>query len=152
RSSTLNVDQPGQTVANLALVALGRHGAVAVHAQATTHVVLDVVGYVLAVDEASAVTAGRYEPQSPFRVLDTRTGVGAPPGAAPAGGRLHVVLPGVPADASAVVVNLTATGATSEGFVQALPPGSGAVGQSSNLNVVVGRTVANLAVVPVVDG
>jgi hypothetical protein len=49
-------------------------------------------------------------------------------------------------------LDVTATDALADGYVQALPAGAGTYGQSSNLNVVAGQTIANLVVVPVVDG
>jgi hypothetical protein len=55
---------------------------------------------------------------------------------------------GIPAGATAVVANVTATEATAAGFVTIVPTGA-PIGQSSNLNVeAAGQTVANLAVVP----
>ncbi|NMM33673.1 MAG: DUF1524 domain-containing protein, partial [Phycicoccus sp.] len=62
---------------------------------------------------------------------------------------------GVPASASAVAINVTATQATTRGYVQVLPTaGSTAIGASSNLNLdAVGQTIANLVIVPIgVDG
>ena len=58
---------------------------------------------------------------------------------------------GVPVDASAAVVNLTATGASSESYLSAWPAGA-ARPAASNVNPVAGRTVANLAVVPIGAG
>jgi hypothetical protein len=53
----------------------------------------------------------------------------------------------VPAGATAVALNLTATNATDPGFLTAYPCG-GTRPVASNLNAGVGQTVANLAVVP----
>lgn len=55
---------------------------------------------------------------------------------------------GVPiSGVSAVVMNVTAAGPTSDGFVQVSPTGI-AVGDTSNLNPEKNRTIANLVVVP----
>jgi len=61
---------------------------------------------------------------------------------------------GVPADASAITGNVTATDATAPGYVQAFPTGVGLPGTSSNLNVEqAGQTIANAVTVPIgVDG
>ncbi len=93
----------------------------------------------------------------PTRVLDTRTGLGAPKGVvAP---RASVVLQvtgagGVPATGvTAVVLNVTLTGATGPGFVQVYPSGQGVEGASSNLNVQrAGQTVPVLVTAPLGDG
>ena len=58
----------------------------------------------------------RFVPLGPVRVLDTRTGVGAPVGKVPAGGSIDVQIAGaggVPASGvSAVALNVTATRAS----------------------------------------
>src|SRR5262245_46454528 len=60
--------------------------------------------------------------------------------------------PYVPADASAVALNVTATNPTTAGYVSLYPCGQG-VPQVSNVNFVQGQTVANAAIVPLgVDG
>ena len=92
-------------------------------------------------------SASRFVPLAPTRTLDTRTGLGAPTGKVAPGGRVVLQVTGaggVPAGASAVVVNVTITGATRAGFVQAYPTGRGTEGASSNLNVVAGQTLAGL--------
>ncbi len=53
---------------------------------------------------------------------------------------------GVPADAEAVVLNVTVTGAAGNGFITVYPCGQ-AVPTTSNLNFVAGDTVANAVVV-----
>jgi hypothetical protein len=59
---------------------------------------------------------------------------------------------GVPVSGvSAVVMNVTAAGPTSDGFVQVSPTGV-AVGDTSNLNPEKNRTIANLVVVPLGAG
>ncbi len=100
---------------------------------------------------ATAPVQGSYVPVTPFRITDTRTGSGLPNAgttlttAAPS---LNVQVTGVgtapvPVTASAVVLNVTATGAQSSGFLTVFPEG---ITQPtvSNLNYVAGQTVANL--------
>ena len=57
----------------------------------------------------------------------------------------------VPADASAVALNVTATDATMPGYVSLFPCGQPRP-QVSNLNYVPGQTVANAAIVPLGQG
>jgi len=152
-ASTLNVEHAGQTVANLAVVPLGADGRIALFTQSSSHLVLDVLGAFVAVDGEPA-TAGRYRALPPTRVLDTREGLGAAPGAVPADGTvvLDVVgRAGVPASGvAAVALNLTITEAAGDGFVQAVPTdGATPLRASSNLNASAGQTVANLVMVPV---
>ena len=92
--------------------------------------------------------------RTPVRILDTRPAslVGFD-GAAPAAG-LAIRVPvrgtnGVPGDASAVAIQLTAAEGASVGFVSAVPTGA-ALGLTSNVNLdTLGEAIANLAVVPV---
>lgn len=122
--------------------------------------VLGTTSPALAAEQETTVPApltSRFEPVSPARVLDTRSGVGAPAAALPPGSTLTVQVAGrggVPQVAvTAVVLNLTMTESTGAGYVQALPAGSGIAGSSSNVNVTgPGQTVANLAVVPLGTG
>lgn len=99
----------------------------------------------------------RFLPLAPTRVLDTRAGLGAPKAkVAPRGSvELQVTgVGGVPASGvTAVVLNVTLTGATGPGFVQVYPTGRATEGSSSNLNVqTVGQTVPVLVTAPVGDG
>jgi acid phosphatase len=99
--------------------------------------------------------SSQYFPVTPTRIFDTRpTSFVNYTGAKPANDsdtRVAVTgKAGVPAGASAVVVNLTATDAAGPGFVQAFPTGNGSAGASSNLNAErVGQTIANSAIVPI---
>jgi hypothetical protein len=64
-------------------------------------------------------------------------------------------LDAVPADAAAVAVNITATGAEEWGFVAAYPCASNNLVEwpgNSNVNFDTGATVANSAIVPLDDG
>ena len=137
-ASNVNV-APNSTVANMVLTGVTA-GRVNVRNEAgSTHVLIDVVGHF----------SGEFAGVTPTRVLDTRIGLGAP--AQPIGAVQAITvdvrsLPGIPPSAAAVAVNLTATNSTETTYVAAWPA-DGAVPPSSNLNVTVGQTVANLAVV-----
>nr|WP_134002226.1 hypothetical protein [Streptomyces sp. 846.5] len=96
-----------------------------------------------------------YVPVAPTRVLDTRNGTGGFSKALGAGGVLTLPvtgLTGVPTSGvGAVVLNVTATGATSDDWVSVYPDGQARPGVS-NLNFGKGQALANLVTVPVVDG
>jgi hypothetical protein len=86
---------------------------------------------------APPAAAGLFVPVRPERALDTRVGTGAPASKLGAGGQLTLGLRGVagiPADAGAAFLNVTATDAN-PGYVQVFPTGHALPGSSSNLNV-----------------
>ncbi|MFD9123421.1 right-handed parallel beta-helix repeat-containing protein [Kitasatospora sp. NPDC059571] len=104
------------------------------------------------VNTMKVVTAGsEFTAYGPTRVLDTRSGIGAPQQKVAPFGTVRLKVGGnggIPQNATAVVLNLTATSPTAAGFVTAYPHG-GARPTTSNVNYAAGRTVPNLAVVPV---
>jgi uncharacterized protein (DUF1501 family) len=86
---------------------------------------------------------------SPLRLFDTRDGTGGRAGALGAGESWSFAIRGqfgVPADAVAVAINLTAVNATTPTYVTAWPGGQ-AKPFTSNLNPVPGMAVPNLALV-----
>ncbi|MFB8240338.1 right-handed parallel beta-helix repeat-containing protein [Kitasatospora purpeofusca] len=93
--------------------------------------------------------AGGYVAVPPARVLDTRTGLGSG-SAAPLGHgeQKNLTVPGIPAGATAVVLNLTAVTPTDSGHLDVWPAGDPAPG-TSNLNFTPGQIVSNLVTVPV---
>ncbi|MCW2598841.1 MAG: N-acetylmuramoyl-L-alanine amidase [Frankiales bacterium] len=106
------------------------------------------VGGIPAVPAQGAITTtasqSTYVPQSPVRVLDTRDGTGGRLGSLGAGQTYDLALP-VPTGATAAVLNVTATGATTATVIKVYPGGA-SVPATSNLNVLKGATVANLVV------
>jgi hypothetical protein len=141
----------GQTVANLVVVKVGAGGAIdLLNAVGATHVVADVAGWYGPGD-----TGSRYFGLTPARVLDTRTGTGAPLARVPTGGSLALQVTGhggVPfAGVSAVVLNVTAVAPASLGWLVAWPAGE-AMPLASSLNFGTGQTVPNLVVVKVGAG
>jgi len=96
-------------------------------------------------------TSGTYKAVAPARVLDTRDGTGAPK--APVGPGAVISLSmlgagGVPATGvSAVVLNLTVTAPTREGYLTLWPAGTTRPTVSS-INFVAGTDRANLVTVP----
>lgn len=140
----------GQTVPNMAIVPLGQGGEIQLAKQGPGQVDLigDVAGYF------TPTAAAGYTPASPTRILDTRNGTGSPlaPLTAAAPIKLQIAgNAGIPADVTAVAVNLTLTDSTGYGNVIAYPDGT-TQPATSNLNYTAGLIVANAAIVPVTDG
>jgi hypothetical protein len=146
-ASNLN-PQAGQTRATLVLLGVGNGGKVTIYNNSgSADVILDVFGY-FAADTTSA--NGQYQPLTPARIADTRSGM--PAGTLHAGSSIDLQVAGiggVPATgAAAVVLNLTATDATAPSFFSAYPSGTTRP-LVSNLNFTAGQTVANRAIVPI---
>jgi hypothetical protein len=149
--SNLNVPSPGSTVANLVVVILPTSGRVSILTSSGADLIADVSGYWLPA-EGGASTSGRFVSQRPTRILDTRDGLGAPAAKVAPNGRVDVAVAGkggVPqSGASAVVLVVTATGASDPGFVTAWPTGL-TMPQASVLNLKSrGDTMPNLVIVP----
>lgn len=103
-----------------------------------------------AVDTVALTTAGSdYTPYGPTRLLDTRYGTGAPTAKVRNGTAAKVQIAGnqgIPADVTAVVLNVTVTNATSGGYITAYGDGE-ARPSTSNLNFTAHSTVANQVIV-----
>jgi hypothetical protein len=98
-------------------------------------------------------TQAVYAPKDPFRVADTRPASGKPlQGQSLGAGRSDNVpivgVDGVPANATAVVLNVTTTNCTAPSYITAYPGGT-SVPLASNLNFTAGQTIANLVTVPI---
>ncbi|MFJ7066389.1 hypothetical protein [Streptomyces sp. NPDC101115] len=97
---------------------------------------------------------GTYTPVAPARLLDTRSGLGAPKAKVGPLGTVALKVAGrggVPAEGvGSVVLNVTATNATSDSFVSVWPYQLPSF--ASSLNFKAGQTTANLVTVPVKDG
>jgi hypothetical protein len=90
----------------------------------------------------------------PVRVMDTRNGTGVRKGTVGAAAKVTLTVGGkngVPMNATAVVLNVTATGGTSPSYVTVYPDGT-TRSSASSLNFTAGETIPNLVVVPVVNG
>lgn len=147
-ASSLNIERASGTIANLVTMPLGTTGALSLFSQSGTHLIVDLLGYYVPV--TAPVSSGRFQAIPTVRVLDTRTN-----GAAPAVVDFSLgSVAGIPAGrASALVVNLTATGSSDAGFVTMWPTARGAQPPTSNLNVDgPGQTRANQVIVAVGDG
>src|SRR5690606_31088503 len=95
-----------------------------------------------------APTGDALRPAAPSRLADTRA-----TGPVTAGSPRLVPVPAgaVPADTTAVLVNLTTVDASEAGFLTAGPPGAPPVGVAS-VNPAPGHDLPNLALVPVTPG
>jgi hypothetical protein len=142
----------GAAVANTVVTPLSADGTVCLYVGGSaTDLIVDVAG---------AFPAGtRYEGLVPARLLDTRAGAAVVDGDSPHTGAVAadgvVELPvagrgGVPADASTVVLNVTAVDAAGAGHVRVWDCDD-ARPLASNLNVAAGATVANTVVAGVSD-
>lgn len=142
-TSNLNVDG-GRTVPNAVVATLAADGSVCVTTSVTIDVLVDLMGWIRRGGEAVAV--------QPARVLDTRNGVGGPKGllSAPVSTAVLSVAghAGVPGGTGLAILNITATEASADGFVTVYPCDR-SLPNTSTLNIVRGRNVANLAIVPV---
>jgi hypothetical protein len=99
------------------------------------------------------VSAATYVPMSPLRLLDTRSDLGFAAMGTGVTSTLQVTgVDGIPSsEVTAVVANVTVTGASPDGYLS-LFPASGTTPLVSNLNFSAGETVANLVTVPVSQG
>ena len=139
-TSSSNSETFGQAVANLVTVKLGAGGAIDVRSLGPTDVIVDVSGYY--VPTTTPVASGRLETVEPFRIMDTRN-----TGKLGARRTVPVNLRGlVPADAVAVVANVTAVETEGGGFVTAFPMGED-LPIASNLNYGPGEVRAGAVMV-----
>jgi hypothetical protein len=150
--SNLNVSN-SQAVPNLAIVPIGTDGRIKLYNRAGfVNLIGDVSGY-FAPGAGSLHTA-----VAPCRVFDTRSGNGNCTGAATftagalgADKSMSVLVRGVggvPANATAVVMNVTAASASGVTFITVWP-GMSDRPLASNLNVFNGGAIPNLTVVPI---
>ncbi len=139
-ASNLNVNGPGDTVANLAIVPLADDGTFRLMTQHPLHLVVDVVAYVTG-PGGGVSSSGLFVPVNPARVFDTRIGDGPSLPAGSALSPLHAGVAGIAGDAFAVLVNVTATESTSPAHVRVWPSGT-VMPTASSLNIGVGDTRA----------
>ncbi|MEY9963086.1 hypothetical protein ABIA33_001112 [Streptacidiphilus sp. MAP12-16] len=140
----------GENVSNVVTVPAGSDTITFTNmSSGSVHIVADLEGYF------SQTAPNGYTTTGPVRVLDTRAAKGVP-GTRPIGPGGTVVLPvtgsnGVPASATAVVLNVTVTQPSSDGYLTVYPDGITRP-VVSNLNFSAGQTIPNLVIVPVHNG
>ena len=121
-----------EAVANEVIAKLSPTGSICVYTSAQANVLVDVAGYVPATSDFVSLT--------PVRLADTR------PTPVVAGGTLEVPiagLGGVPADAKAVVANVTLVNAAAAGFATVFPCGTVPDSSSVNYLALTNEAVAN---------
>ena len=140
-ASNLNFT-PGSTVANAVLTKVGTDGNICIYTDARINLIADVNG---------AFTTDALTSVNPARLIDTRPGTRtidnqySATGAVAAGSTTMLRVTGrggVPANARAVSINLTATNPDTAGYATVYPCGE-ARPEASNLNFTPGSTVAN---------
>ena len=133
-----------QNVPNLVTVRLNAARKVCIYAHEPTHVLVDVAG-----SFGSSGTSD-FVALDPVRAVDTRLAIGRPDTAKVAAGTaIEIPLKGrlgVPGDATAVVINVTAAEADGVGFLTVYPC-SATPPVVSNVNYIANRAVPNLATV-----
>lgn len=144
-TSSLNFIQ-GQDVANTVFAQLGSLGSVSFYNNSAqpVNLIADVAGYF----EAGALTLlpGAYQPLTASRILDTRQ-TGGTFGPLTTHSLQVGSRGGIPASASAAVLNLTVTNATARGHITAYPSNK-PLPYASNVNFIAGQNNADLVVVP----
>ncbi len=137
--TTSNVNlKRGAVAANAVVVRVPASGQLRFRNNAgTVDLVADVAGYY----DTLAAGGTLFRPTLPTRLLDTR------PGTLGSGVTTDIVVArgnGVPASATAAIVNLTGVGPNAPTFLTAYPTGA-ALPNASNLNLATGQTAASLA-------
>ncbi|MEV4612248.1 PKD domain-containing protein [Kitasatospora sp. NPDC049258] len=140
--STSNLNPvPGRDVSNQVIVPIGPDGTVNLYNNnGTTHAILDVFGYYAPDGQ------GLFTPTTPRRLLDTRE-TRSPLGTDGTRSLAIGGQGGVPADATAAVLNVTATETTADSFLTVWPHGSGRP-NTSNVNFPPNSTVPNHVITP----
>ena len=136
----------GITIPNAVVTRIGAGGTVCLYTFGATHLIVDVAG---------VFSPGSFNPlAAPQRILDSRPqattadGKFAGSGVQPRDTTLQLKVAGragVPADASAVVLNVTAVNAVDGGFITVYPRGT-ILPNASNLNFVAGQNVPNAVI------
>jgi photosystem II stability/assembly factor-like uncharacterized protein len=149
-ASNLNFT-PDQTVADMAITPIASDGTICLFASSTTHLIVDINGYVKGGTNGLVAVA-------PARLLESRSGPGQgtidgrDQGVGTMGsGTVYPLLVrgrgGVAANAASAVVTVTVTEPVLPGFVTVFPCDQ-PMPLASNLNYVAGQTVADVAISP----
>jgi hypothetical protein len=138
----------GETIPNLVIVPVVNGTVDLRNSAGSVDLVADVTGYF-------STAGSTFVSSDPVRLLDTRSGLGARAGVVGPGGVVSLQVDGVAgvpsSGVTAVVLNVTVTAPTAGSFLTVHPHGQPLPGVS-NLNFAAGETIANLVVVPVIDG
>jgi FtsP/CotA-like multicopper oxidase with cupredoxin domain len=144
-TSTVNF-ATGQTIANMVEVPVGAGNTVTFYnSTGTVDVTADLLGYY------QTAAGGGFTGQTSTRVMDTRTGLGAPHAKIGAGGTVTLTVPGLPVGTTAVALSVGATNPTATSWLTVYQGGQ-ARPVTSNVNFVAGQTISNMVTVPVGPG
>lgn len=137
----------GEYSSNTATVAVGADGTIQVMTETASRLILDVQGYYTADTDGTA--AGGFVPVAK-RIVDTRSGLGAPKAAVAPGKSIDVQITGangIPAGASGVVVNLIAiNGTDADGYLT--PYATGGTKPANSLHYAPSESTSIQAQVP----
>jgi hypothetical protein len=137
----------GENFPNLVIVPVTNGKVDFYNASGSVDLIADISGYFSA--------SGSVEHNAgPVRVMDTRDGTGVRKGKVGAGGTVTLTVGGhngVPVNATAVVLNVTAANPTTASHVIVYPAGVSRP-NASNLNFTAGENFPNLVIVPVTNG
>ncbi len=140
--SQLTMAAAGQTRSAAAIVRVGAGGQIDISSSVPADLIVDLLGGFV---PATSASAGRYQAAGPVRLLDTRRSA-----ALPAGAVVTLPLPaGVPADATAIAVNLTSAPGFAPGYVTAYAAGRARPVASALTVDAPGEVRAAFAIVPV---
>jgi subtilisin family serine protease len=134
-ASNLNFEA-GQTIPNMVIAKVGEGGQVSIYAPASTHIIVDILGFY--------PTTDAYTPVSPSRLADTRLTTilrGGTSLKVPVLGRGGVAASGV----GAVALNVTVVGPQGSGYVTVFPTLEPRP-LASNLNYSAGQTIPNMVI------
>ena len=139
RPSSSNINYAaGRAAVGMTFARVGTGGAVSIYTSASTHLLVDIAGWL--------PTSADYTGITPTRLIDTRIGTGTPKARVPAGGTLTVQVTGVggvpTAGINAVELGVTAVGPSTGGYLTTYPAGDSRPG-ASTLNYPQGQAVAN---------
>jgi hypothetical protein len=144
---------PGNVLSTTAVIPVGDSGKLNVYNESgNTHVLIDVHGY-FSSTASDAPGRGGFVPVSPTRLVDTRSGLGAPKARIPAGGTVTVTIGNglpVPAGAAAAFLNVTVLNAAAQTWLSLYPVGDAPRG--SGMSYTAGVTSAGMAVKLGTDG
>jgi len=137
-----------QTTSFSAVLAVGSDGTIQVKTNTSARLILDVQGYYTSTDDGTA--PGGFVPMNGKRIADTRSGLGAPQAALASTQSVDVQVTGtagVPAGASAVIVNLIAVPTIDKGG-WLTPYATGTTRPANSLNYAAGTATSMQAQVP----
>ncbi len=132
-ASTLNFGA-GEAVSNAGTTPLDANGNICVYSPVNADILIDISGYY------AADAPSRFNAITPGRVMDTRSGLGAP-GRLAGGQVVELQLPGAPHGATGAMLNVTSINSDVTGFVTVYP--CGATPPTSSVNPVAGDVRPN---------